>query len=92
MGNAYYYLEEPRKAIEYYQQALRITREIGDRHGEGNHLGNIGDVYSNLGEPRKAIEYLKESLAIGMATEDPRMIRFCEQKLKKLQGTEDKRT
>ncbi|WP_440948358.1 tetratricopeptide repeat protein [Methanosarcina sp. T3] len=46
-------------------------------------------AYSDLGEPRKAIEFLKQSLAIGKAIEDPRIICFCEQKLKELEGSED---
>lgn len=88
LGNAYSHLGEPRKAIEYYEQALKISREIGDRRGEGNRLGNLGLAYSHLGEPRKAIEFLKQSLAIGKAIEDPRIISFCEQKLKELDGIE----
>ena len=38
LGLAYSHLGEPRKAIEYYEQALKISREIGDRRGEGNTL------------------------------------------------------
>ena len=56
---------------------------------EGNSLGNLGLAYSDLGEPRKAIEFLKESLAIGKAIEDPRIISFCEQKLKELEGSDE---
>ncbi len=89
LGLAYIHLGEPRKAIEYYEQALKISREIGDRRGEGNCLGNLGLAYSHLGEPRKAIEFLKQSLAIGKAIENPRLIEFCEQKLKELEGSED---
>ncbi|AKB43704.1 tetratricopeptide repeat protein [Methanosarcina vacuolata] len=89
LGLAYMDLGEPRKAIEYYEQALKISREIGDRRGEGNHLGNMGLAYSHLGEPRKAIEFLKQSLAIGKTIEDPRIISFCEKKLKELDGIED---
>ena len=77
------------KAIEYYEQALKISRETGDRRGEGNHLGNLGLAYSDLGEPRKAIEFLKQSLSIGKAIEDPRIISICEKKLKELDGTDD---
>ncbi|AKB47158.1 hypothetical protein MSKOL_1381 [Methanosarcina sp. Kolksee] len=88
LGLAYSDLGEPRKAIEYYEQALKISREISDRRGEGNRLGNLGLAYSYLGEPRKAIEFLKQSLAIGKAIEDPRIISFCEQKLKELDGIE----
>ena len=89
LGLAYSHLGEPRKAIEYYEQALKISREIGDRRGEGNHLGNLGLAYSDLGEPRKAIEFLKQSLSIGKTIEDPRIISFCEKKLKELDGADD---
>ena len=89
LGSAYSDLGEPRKAIEYYKQALEIAREIGDRRGEGNGLGSLGNAYSDLGEPRKAIEFLKQSLAIGEAIEDPRIVSFCEKKLKELNGAED---
>ena len=33
---------EPKKAIEYYEQALKISREIGDRRGEGNQSWKYG--------------------------------------------------
>lgn len=92
LGIVYHHLGELRKAIEYYEQALKIAQEIGDRQGEGNQLGNLGIAYKNLGEPRKAIEFLKESLAIGKAIEDPRIISFCGQKLKDLEGSENDKT
>jgi hypothetical protein len=64
-------------------------KEIDNRRGEGTVIGNLGLVYSHLREPRKAIEFLKKSLAIGKAIEDPRIVSFCEQKLKELNGAED---
>ncbi|WP_410509993.1 tetratricopeptide repeat protein [Methanosarcina hadiensis] len=85
LGNAYRRLGKLRKAIECYEKALNISREIGDQRGEGNHLGRLGVVYSDLGEPRKAIEFLKQSLSIGKEIEDPKIIRHCEQNLKKLE-------
>ncbi|NAS89575.1 hypothetical protein C4E24_07580, partial [ANME-1 cluster archaeon AG-394-G21] len=69
------------KAIEYYEQALAIAREIGDRRGEGNSLGNLGLAYSDLGQEEKAIEYYEQALAIGKEIKDPRIIDFCEGKL-----------
>ena len=89
LGLTYQQLGYVRKAIEYYEQALKISKEIGDRRGEGNRLGNLGIAYSELGEPRKAIEFLKESLAIGKAVEDPRIISFCEWKLKELEESDE---
>jgi tetratricopeptide (TPR) repeat protein len=89
LGLAYSDLGDHRKAIEYYEQALKISREIGDRRGEGADLGNLGLAYYSLGEPKKAIEFVKQSLVIGKAIEDPRIISFCEQKLKELEGSDE---
>ncbi|MDL1975802.1 MAG: tetratricopeptide repeat protein [Deltaproteobacteria bacterium] len=64
LGITYCFLEDYRKAIEYYKQALVISREIRDRDGEGTCLGNLGSAYSNLGQVEKAIEYYEQALAI----------------------------
>ncbi len=60
------------RAIEYYEQALQISREIGDRRGEGNRLGNLGLAYSGLGEVARAIEYYEQALQIARETGDRR--------------------
>lgn len=41
-----------------------IAREIGDRHGEGNALGNLGNTYSDLGDVRCAIEFYEQAMAL----------------------------
>jgi len=64
LGNAYNYLGEYPKAIEFHQQSLAIKREIGDRGGEANSYNNLGTVYRSLGEYQKAIEFYQQSLAI----------------------------
>ena len=64
MGNAYNNLGEYEKAIDFYQQALAIDREISDRLGEANSLGSLGNAYNNLGEYEKAIDFHQQSLAI----------------------------
>jgi tetratricopeptide (TPR) repeat protein len=58
------------KAIEYYEQVLVIMREIGDRRGEGNALGNLGSAYFTLGECKTAVDYYKKRLAIAQEIED----------------------
>ena len=65
-------LGDARKAIEYYEQALAIAREIGDRRGEGTALGNLGLAYAALGDARKAIEYYEQALAIAREIGDRR--------------------
>jgi tetratricopeptide (TPR) repeat protein len=57
-------VSEYRKAIEYHEQSLEISREISDRQGEGVSLGNLGNAYNRLGEYRKAIEYHEQHLEI----------------------------
>lgn len=57
-------LAETREAIQYFEQALAIAQEFGDRRIEGACLGNLGIVYSHLGEQRKAICCLEEALKI----------------------------
>jgi tetratricopeptide (TPR) repeat protein len=64
LGTTYYSLGDYKKAIEYYEQALVIAHEIGNRRGEGAWLGNLGSAYRDLGQVEKAIEYYKQALVI----------------------------
>ena len=57
LGIAYYSLGDFRKAIEYHKRYLKISKEVGDRAGEGAAYCNLGVAYRNLGEFQKAIEY-----------------------------------
>ena len=50
------------QALEQFQQALIITREIGDRSGEGTALNNIGAVYGSLGQYSQALEQYQQAL------------------------------
>jgi tetratricopeptide (TPR) repeat protein len=72
LGIAYSYLGDAKKAIEYYEQALKIAKETGDRLNEGSHLGNLGNAYQNLGDAKKAIEYYEQALKIAKEIGDRR--------------------
>src|SRR6266542_509721 len=65
-------LEQRRKGIEKYQEALELYRRAGDRGGEAETLHNIGLVYSSFGETRKALEKYNEALPIRRAAGDRR--------------------
>jgi tetratricopeptide (TPR) repeat protein len=54
----------PREQISWLDDALAAARALGDRRGEGNRLGNLGNRYAELGEPRKAIEHYEQALGI----------------------------
>ena len=52
-------------AKEYFQKALAITTEIGDRKGEASCYRNLAYLHESLGQYDKAKEYLQKALAIG---------------------------
>ena len=52
--------------------AVQACREIGDRRGEGNHLGNLGNAYRNLGEVERAIDFYQQALTISRDIGDRR--------------------
>ncbi|MBC8447743.1 MAG: tetratricopeptide repeat protein [Chloroflexi bacterium] len=64
LGCAYHSLGQVARAIELYQEALAIAREISDRWREGINLGRLGSAYRDLGEIERAIKLLEESLTI----------------------------
>ncbi len=84
LGNAYSALREVQPAIEHYERALAISREIcaastegspewtAGRRSEQVHLANLGLAYRHLGEPRRAIDYYVEVLAIDRENGDRR--------------------
>jgi CHAT domain-containing protein/tetratricopeptide (TPR) repeat protein len=51
-------------ALQSWEQALTIYREIKDRSNEGAALGNLGNAYYSLGDYAKAIDYQQQSLVI----------------------------
>ncbi|KPA12784.1 hypothetical protein MHK_007012 [Candidatus Magnetomorum sp. HK-1] len=52
------------EAINFYKQALFISKNIGDRESEIQILGNIGLSFRNIGQTEKAIEYIKKAIDI----------------------------
>lgn len=56
-GNKQYQTSQFEAALQSCQQALIIYREIKDRKGEGNALGDLGNAYYSLGDYAKAIDY-----------------------------------
>lgn len=65
-------LGETRKAIGFHEQRMEIAREIGDRAGEANALGSLGNAWHALGDTRKAIDFYEQALAIARAIGDRR--------------------
>ena len=58
------------EAIEYLNLYLKKAKEVGDKHGEGNAYGNLGNAYHRLGDFKKAIEYHNLHLKIAKEVGD----------------------
>ena len=57
-------LGRQQEALKYYEQALQIRREIGDRGQEGVVLNNLGNVYYDLRQKQEALRYYEQALQI----------------------------
>ncbi|MEM1168658.1 MAG: tetratricopeptide repeat protein [Cyanobacteria bacterium P01_H01_bin.35] len=53
------------RAWNYFQQSLKISREIKDSYREGRALGEIGTFYAVSQKYDQAIDYYQKQLAIG---------------------------
>ncbi len=58
--------------IDWLNVAVTAAREIGDRRGEGNALGNLGLAHAALGDARRAIEYHERALEVSREIGDRR--------------------
>ena len=61
-GIQQYNISQFREALQSGEQALTIYREIGNRQGEANSLGNLGLAYYSLGQYQKAIDFHQQQL------------------------------
>ncbi|XP_075041937.1 G-protein-signaling modulator 1 isoform X2 [Mixophyes fleayi] len=64
LGNAYFYLKEYAKALEYHKHDLTLARSIGDRIGEAKASGNLGNTLKILGQYDEAIACCQRHLDI----------------------------
>ncbi|MEY3301829.1 MAG: hypothetical protein RLZZ139_201 [Cyanobacteriota bacterium] len=69
-GNQQYQISQFEAALQSWQQALTIYREIKDRSGEGAALGNLGLAYYSLDKYDQAIEFHLQALAIAREIKD----------------------
>ena len=63
-GNQQAIISQFREALQSWEQALTIYREIGYRQGEAASLCHLGAAYQSLGQYQKAIEFHEQSLEI----------------------------
>jgi tetratricopeptide (TPR) repeat protein len=63
-------LGEKTQALAYYEQALPLRRQAGDKAGEATTLNNLGGVYDDLGEKAQALAYYEQALPLWRQVED----------------------
>jgi tetratricopeptide (TPR) repeat protein len=64
LGEAYWLLGKAREALRCHEQALALTRQLGNQPREARCLTNIGRVYWILGHPQEAREHHEQALTI----------------------------
>ena len=64
LGVAYKRIGRFEKAIEYYERALPIYRELKNRIGEAETLKFLGGAYTAINGSEKAIDHFEQALAI----------------------------
>ncbi|XP_053892720.1 G-protein-signaling modulator 2 isoform X2 [Malaclemys terrapin pileata] len=70
LGNAYFYLHEYAKALEYHHHDLTLARTIGDQLGEAKASGNLGNTLKVLGNFEDAIVCCQRHLDISRELND----------------------
>jgi CHAT domain-containing protein/tetratricopeptide (TPR) repeat protein len=58
------------ETIDYLQQSLKISRQIGDRSCEGENLTRLGNIFNRLEKYPEAIDYYQQSLKIALQIND----------------------
>jgi len=64
IGNAYVFLGEQRKGIDYYHQTLSILQAVGDKMAQATTLNLIGAAHFMLGEKQKALDVYNRALPL----------------------------
>jgi tetratricopeptide (TPR) repeat protein len=64
LGFLHLALRETARAVEYYEEYLRLAREIGDPYAEGRALGHLGNAYFESCEVERAINFHEQHLDI----------------------------
>jgi len=64
IGAVYNDLGEKQKALDYFQQALPLSRAVGDRSQEAVTLDNIGYLLQQQNQPQLGIIFYKQSVNV----------------------------
>lgn len=74
LGNAYYFIGDYNRAIDYQQQSLAIAKEIKNIDRQNQALRSIGNAYYFLENYEQAISYYEQNLDNAKSTQDRRQL------------------
>jgi tetratricopeptide (TPR) repeat protein len=63
-GKVYDDLLKEQEALQFYDQALPIHRQVGDHRGEAATRNGMGRVYTTMGKTQEALMYNGQALAV----------------------------
>jgi tetratricopeptide (TPR) repeat protein len=64
IGYAHYHLGHHAEAVDYFQRALALQRELGDRLGIAEVLSHVGEACRAAGQLAEARAAFEESLTV----------------------------
>jgi tetratricopeptide (TPR) repeat protein len=70
IGRVYDALGDKEEALRFYNLALPLRRQTGDKGGEARTLNNIGRVYDDLGDKEEALRFYNLALPLSRQTGD----------------------
>ncbi|XP_057661138.1 G-protein-signaling modulator 2 isoform X4 [Diorhabda carinulata] len=70
LGNAYFYLGDYGKAMQYHKHDLTLARTMGDKLGEAKSSGNLGNTLKVMGKFDEAVVCCKRHLELSRELED----------------------
>jgi tetratricopeptide (TPR) repeat protein len=73
LGMVHARLGKPKAALFFYFASRGMSRQLGDRRGEGTTEFLLGDLYAEMGEGEKAVQAFERSTAIAEAIGDTTM-------------------
>jgi CHAT domain-containing protein/tetratricopeptide (TPR) repeat protein len=71
IGGAYEYMGDVNTALQFYEDSLRLQRELKSLGGTANLLNNTGQLLERIGEPQEALRRFQQVVDLVGATKTP---------------------
>ena len=86
LGKIYAGLEQHDKALNYYSEALKLSREMQMKTEETQIYVDLAQLYNNKKEPEKAKQYYQHGIDLAKETGDTAALVLAETELMQLQA------